>query len=99
MLDIKSNQDGNRYEFALAGRLDTATAPSLESELRAIFPVAQELILDFSELEYISSAGLRVLLLSQKELGKKGSLIIRSVNDTIMEIFEMTGFSDLLTIE
>ncbi len=85
--------------LALEGRLDTVTAPELEEALKEILPDTLKLTLDFADLEYISSAGLRVLLSAQKTLAGKGELIITGVNETIMEIFEVTGFSDILTIE
>ena len=75
------------------------TAPSLEEELKASFDGVQKLILDFKALEYISSAGLRVLLMAQKTMNKQGVMVIRNVNETIAEVFEITGFADMLTIE
>lgn len=85
--------------IALEGRLDTTTAPQLETELKTSLNGITELELDFSGLEYLSSAGLRVLLAAQKVMNKQGSMIIRNVNDTIMEVFEVTGFVDILRIE
>ena len=82
----------------LAGRLDTTTSPELEEELKASLDGIEDLRMDFSELEYISSAGLRILLAAQKTMNKQGTMSITGVNDTIMEIFEITGFSDILTI-
>lgn len=84
---------------ALAGRLDTTTAPQLEAELKSSLNGVESLILDFSELEYISSAGLRVLLSAQKVMNKQGNMVIRHVNETILEVFEVTGFTDILTVE
>ncbi|MBQ3466111.1 MAG: STAS domain-containing protein [Firmicutes bacterium] len=83
----------------LAGRLDTTTSPELEEELKASLDGIEDLRMDFSELEYISSAGLRILLAAQKTMNKQGTMSITGVNDTIMEIFEITGFSDILTIK
>lgn len=83
---------------ALEGRLDTTTAPELEAELGALEGVT-ELNFDFSALEYISSAGLRVLLGAQKTMNKNGSMLIKNVSSDIMEVFEITGFIDILTIE
>ena len=83
----------------LTGRLDTTTAPQLEGELKKSISGVEKLVLDFAELEYLSSAGLRVLLAAQKIMNKQGEMIIRNVNETISEIFEVTGFSDVLTIE
>lgn len=84
--------------ITLFGRLDTTTAPQLETELKASLDKTDSLILDFKELEYISSAGLRVLLSAQKIMNKQGKMVIRHVNDTILEVFEVTGFIDILTI-
>ena len=81
------------------GRLDTTTAPQLEGELRTSLPGVTELVLDFTGLEYLSSAGLRVLLGAQKMMNKQGSMVVRNVNATIMEVFDITGFADILTIE
>lgn len=99
MLNINKTIEGSKATFALSGRLDTSSAPQLEQELKASLNGVTELILDFKELDYISSAGLRVLLSSQKIMNKQGSMTIRNVNETVMEIFEVTGFSDILTIE
>lgn len=82
---------------ALEGRLDTTTAPELEAELQ--LEGITELVLDFEKLDYVSSAGLRVLLAAQKVMNRQGSMLIRNVNEGIMEIFEITGFIDVLTIE
>lgn len=83
--------------IALEGRLDTTTAPELEAELQ--LEGITELVLDFEKLDYVSSAGLRVLLAAQKVMNRQGSMLIRNVNEGIMEIFEITGFIDILTIE
>ena len=99
MLNIEKTLDGSTLNVALGGRLDTTTAPQLENELKAELDKADTLALDFEKLEYISSAGLRVLLSAQKVMSKKGGMTIRHVNDVIMEIFEVTGFIDILTIE
>lgn len=90
--------NGSALNVKVTGRLDTITAPDLEAELKASIDGIDDLTLDFSELEYISSAGLRVLLASQKIMNKQGSMTVTGVNETIMEIFEKTGFSDILTI-
>ena len=81
------------------GRLDTTTAPSLETVVSEVTGNCESLILDFAGLEYISSAGLRVILKAQKAMAAKGGMKLLNVNETIMEIFEITGFSDILTIE
>ena len=99
MLNIKKTLDNGKAAFALAGRLDTITSPDFEKELKETLPDVTDLVLDFSDLEYISSAGLRVLLSAQKTMTKQGGMKLIHVNDTIMEIFEVTGFSDILTIE
>ena len=98
-MTITKNQDGTHLALALAGRLDTTTAPQLEAELKQSVNGITALELDFSGLEYLSSAGLRVLLSARKVMNRQGTMVIRHVNETIMEIFEVTGFSDILTIE
>jgi anti-anti-sigma factor len=99
MLNINKTVEGEKTVFTLEGRMDTVTAPELEKELKASLDGVKELTLDFEKLDYISSAGLRVLLSTQKVMNKQGALKIIHVNDTIMEIFEVTGFTDILTIE
>ncbi|MBQ1603889.1 MAG: STAS domain-containing protein [Oscillospiraceae bacterium] len=99
MLNInKTVKDATLY-YALEGRLDTITSPELEEELKASLEDAQALVLDFEKLDYISSAGLRVLLSAQKTMAKRGEMKLTHVNETVMEIFEVTGFADILTIE
>ena len=99
MLNISKTVENNKAEFVLEGRLDTVTAPELEAELQGSLDGVEELVMNFEALEYISSAGLRVLLATQKVMNKQGEMKIVKVNQTIMEIFEVTGFSDILTIE
>lgn len=99
MLNMNKTVENGKVIFALDGRLDTITAPELENELKASLGGVNELTLDLAGLEYISSAGLRVLLSTQKIMNKQGRMMIRNVSETIMEIFEVTGFSDILTIE
>lgn len=99
MLNVSKNIENDKALVKLEGRLDTVTAPELEKELKEILDGASELVMDFEKLEYISSAGLRVLLSAQKVMGRKGGMKVTGVNETIMEIFEVTGFSDILTIE
>ena len=94
----KSKEDANLV-YAMEGRLDTVTSPAFETELKESLDDSKNIILDFKDLEYISSAGLRVLLAAQKIIGGDGEMKIRNVNETIMEIFEVTGFTDILTIE
>ena len=98
-MTINKTQEGTHLDLALAGRLDTTTAPQLEAELKQSIDGIQELTMDFAGLEYLSSAGLRVLLSAQKVMNKQGTMVIRNVNETIMEIFEVTGFVDILTIQ
>ena len=96
---IFKEKNGSALTVTLDGRLDTSTAPALEKTLKESFDGVSELTLDFAGLEYISSAGLRVLLSAQKTMNKQGSMKLKNVNETIMEIFEVTGFSDILTVE
>ena len=98
-MTITKNQDGAALVIALEGRLDTTTAPELEKELKEALPGVTGLTLDLEKLEYISSAGLRVLLAAQKTMSRQGEMKLVNVNEIIMEIFEITGFSDILTIE
>lgn len=98
-MTIHTKKEGDTLVIDLAGRLDTTTAPSLEQELKASMGDVKELIFDFEKLEYTSSAGLRVLLFAQKTMNRQGSMKLRHVNETIMEVFEVTGFTDILTIE
>ena len=98
-MTISKERNESTLALALEGRLDTVTAPELEKELKGSLDGVSELTLDFAGLDYISSAGLRVLLSAQKIMNKQGSMKVKNVNETIMEIFEVTGFSDILTIE
>ena len=98
-MTIEKNLNGAEMNVKVTGRLDTTTAPELEAELKQSFGGITKLVLDFMELEYLSSAGLRVLLGAQKTMNKQGEMIIKNVNETINEIFEVTGFIDILTIE
>ena len=96
---INKTKEGTSLVIAVEGRLDTMTAPELETELRAGIDGVEELIIDFAGLDYISSAGLRVLLAAQKIMNRQGEMVIKNVNDEVMEVFEVTGFVDILTIE
>ena len=98
-MTIEKKSNGTELTVAITGRLDTTTAPQLEAEFKQSITGVEKLVLDFATLEYLSSAGLRVLLAAQKVMNKQGEMIIRNVNDTINEIFEVTGFIDILTIE
>ena len=99
MLNIEKKSEGNNLSFALSGRLDTTTAPDLEKEVKDNIEGVEKLDFDFADLAYISSAGLRVLLSAQKIMNKQGDMVVRNCSDEIKEIFEVTGFSDILTIE
>ena len=99
MLVINKTVENAEAVFKLEGRLDTASAPSLEKELVSSLDGVRSLILDFEKVEYVSSAGLRVLLLAMKLLHNKGKMKLVHVNELVGEVFEVTGFADLLTIE
>ena len=98
-MNVLKNRDGSTLNVALEGRLDTTTAPQLEEELRSALDGVTELFFDLEKLDYISSAGLRVLLASQKVMNRQGEMIIKNVANEVQEIFDVTGFSDILTIE
>ncbi|RKM61230.1 anti-sigma factor antagonist [Butyrivibrio sp. CB08] len=98
-MTINKIANGNELTIALEGRLDTTTAPQLDDELKTALEGVTKLEFNFEKLEYISSAGLRVLLSAQKVMNKQGSMVIKNVNEEIKEIFEVTGFVDILTIE
>ncbi len=98
-MNINKSINNNQLTIALSGRLDTTTSPSLEMEIKSSIDEITQLVIDMKELDYISSAGLRVILSAQKQMNKKGSMIIKNVNDAIIEVFEVTGFIDILTIE
>ena len=98
-MTINKKVNGNALEIALEGRLDTMTAPELEAELNQSLAGADSLTLDFSKLDYISSAGLRVLLSAHKAMSAKGGMKVTNVNEIVQEVFEVTGFADILDIE
>ncbi len=98
-MKIYKKQQGSRIEYVLEGRLDTTTSPLLEAELKHSINDITELIFDFDKLEYISSSGLRILLSAQKVMNKQGSMVIKNINDVVQDVFEVTGFIDILTIE
>ena len=98
-MKITKNQNGTCLNIAVEGRMDTTTAPELEKELRESLDGITELTLDFSKLDYISSAGLRVLLSAHKTMRDKGSMKVTNANEIVQEVFDVTGFSDILTIE
>ena len=99
VVEIVKKQDKNTLELSIIGRLDTTTAPNLEAVLKESLEGVSKLVFDFKDLEYISSAGLRLILTAQKAMNKRDGMIIRNVGSDIMEVFEITGFLDILTIE
>lgn len=98
-MTIHQNREADKMTVALEGRLDTMTAPELEKAMEKIPYEVLTLVLDMTQLEYVSSAGLRVLLKMQKIMSRRGKMVLVGVNESIMEVFEITGFSDVLTIE
>lgn len=98
-MEIMKESHDTDLTLKLRGRLDTSTAPELEGEIKTCLEGVQSLTLDLKELEYISSAGLRVLLSAQKAMNKQGSMVVRNVNPIVRDVFDITGFSDFLTIE
>ena len=99
MLSIMKKTEGTKLIYVLTGRLDTTTSPELENDIKISIDGVTDLEFDFTDLEYISSAGLRVLLYTQKIMVKQGSMVVKNCNPEIIEIFEVTGFSEILTIE
>lgn len=97
-MTINQNREGNQLTISLEGRLDTATAPELEAVADTALTGVEELIMDLERLDYVSSAGLRVFLKIQKVMNTKGAMKVIHVNETIMEVFDITGFVDILTI-
>ena len=98
-MKITKNMNGTELTIALEGRLDTTTAPELEKELKESLDGVTELVMDFSKLDYISSAGLRVLLSAHKTMMKQSGMKVTNVNEMVKEVFDVTGFSDILDIE
>lgn len=98
-MNIEKKLEQGNLEIILSGRLDTVTSPELEQVLKESLDGVTELVWDLKDLQYISSAGLRVLLSAQKTMNKQGSMHLKNVGETIMEVFEVTGFSDILSIE
>ena len=98
-MTIEKKVDGTQMELLIEGRLDTTTSPQLEAELKRSIGGVEALLIDMADLAYVSSAGLRVLLSAQKVMNRQGSMTIRKVSPEIMEIFEVTGFVDILNIE
>lgn len=99
-MEINKTFENGELIVALTGRLDTITAPELEASLSGLLSQAKRVVFDFAKLEYLSSAGLRIILSSQKEVtANRAEMVIKHVNETIMDVFEMTGFSSILNIE
>jgi anti-sigma B factor antagonist len=98
-MTIDKQINGSELTLSLTGRLDTTTAPELEAVIKENITGVTNLVMDFAGLEYLSSAGLRVILSAQKTMNKQGEMVIRNVNETINEVFDITGFIDILTIE
>lgn len=98
-MDIKMNSASETLTLEIKGRIDTKSAPQLEEIISSSLDGVRLLVMDFEGVEYVSSAGLRVLLIAQKAMNRQGDMKVRNVNPDIMEIFEVTGFSDILTIE
>lgn len=98
-MDIKTNLNGTKLEVVLEGRLDTTSSPKLEAALKDSLSGVTELVFDFAKLDYLSSSGLRILLAAQKIMNQQGSMVVKHVNEVILEVFEVTGFADILTIE
>jgi len=98
-MQINKIADNESLTIALEGRLDTLTAPQLDAEIQGKLDGVKSLVFDFAKLEYISSAGLRILLMAQKIMNKQGSMVVKNASSEIKEIFEVTGFCDILTIE
>lgn len=97
-MTVEKTANGSEITMVVSGRLDTTTSPQLEEQVRNLEGVTS-LIFDFSNLEYLSSAGLRVILGCQKIMNRQGEMVVKNVNDTIREIFDITGFSDILNIQ
>ncbi|MCQ2551508.1 MAG: STAS domain-containing protein [Clostridia bacterium] len=98
-MNIRKETEEKALVIYVEGRLDTTTAPKLDEEIASALNGAENLVLDLQGLEYISSAGLRVILATEKKMAKQGKFVVRNANETIMEVFEITGFADILNIE
>ena len=98
-MNIVKTAQGSPLTIAVEGRLDTTTSPALTKAVEESIEDVKELVFDFAKLEYISSSGLRVLLSAQKAMNSKGKMIVKNVSEIVMEIFDITGFVDILTIE
>ena len=98
-MECSKTRNGSTLTIAISGRLDTVTAPDCETQIKNSLEGVTDLVLDLKELEYISSAGLRVLLSLQKSMNRVGTMVVRNVNEIVGEVFDVTGFTDVLTIE
>lgn len=98
-MEVEKNIEGTKITLSPVGMLDTANAPIFEKEVDLIIDSAKELIIDFIKTEYISSSGLRILLKAQKKMNVQGSMIIKNANESIKEVFELTGFAEILNVE
>ena len=98
-MNINKSANGTELTMAIVGRLDTVTAPEFEAELKASIGGVESLILDLAELEYTSSAGLRIILMAQKTMNKQGKMIVKNVNESVMEVFDITGMADFMIFE
>lgn len=98
-MNIKKKTNESEMIMYISGRMDTSTAPQFEVEIKSSLDGISKLVLDFENLEYVSSAGLRVILAAQKIMNKQGEMIIKNVSEVVYEVFEITGFVDILTIE
>lgn len=98
-MTVEKRTEGSELEVKVSGRLDTATSPQLESELNRSLEGVTKLVLDFTDLDYLSSAGLRVVLMAQKTMNRQGVMVIRNANETVRDVFDVTGMIDILTLE
>lgn len=98
-MTVNKEISGNELVISVSGRIDTTTAPALEQEIKASLEGVQKLVVDIADVEYVSSAGLRVFLSTHKVMAKQGGMVVKNVSESVKEIFEVTGFADILTIE
>ncbi|MBO6260690.1 MAG: STAS domain-containing protein [Lachnospiraceae bacterium] len=98
-MTVNKELNGSELVISVSGRIDTTTAPTLEGEIKDSLDGVQNLVLDIAEVEYVSSAGLRVFLSTHKTMSKQGSMVVKNVSESVREIFEVTGFADILTLE
>ena len=98
-MKINKTNEGEKLTISIEGRLDTTTSPELSKELDSSLEGVTQLVFDLEKLDYISSSGLRVLLSAQKAMNGKGTMVVKNVSEMVMEVFEITGFTDILSIE